>query len=151
MAGRGEVYGPSAVRYDESHPMPQALTREGMKRVVKGFADAARRAVKAGFDVVEIHGAHGFLISSFLSPTSNKRADEYGGSFLRIGPDRLAVEVVDLVRAVIPPTMPLFFRYASASPCGGGLSCSELTYKPQRVGDRVARGNVARRAVVAYG
>lgn len=132
MAGRGEVYGPSAVPYDESHPMPQALTREGMKRVVKGFADAARRAVKAGFDVVEIHGAHGFLISSFLSPTSNKRADEYGGS--SENRTRLAVEVVDVVRAVIPPTMPLFFRYASASPCGG-LSCSELTYKPQRVGD----------------
>ncbi|KAI0757920.1 FMN-linked oxidoreductase [Fomes fomentarius] len=106
-----EVYGPSAVPYDESHPMPKALTKEGIKKVLKGYADAARRAVKAGFDVVEIHGAHGFLISSFLSPTSNKRTDEYGGSFENR--TRLAVEVVDVVRAVIPPTMPLFFRVSA--------------------------------------
>lgn len=73
---------------------------------------AAKRAVRAGFDVVEVHGAHGYLISSFLSPTSNDRTDEYGGSFEnRI---RLALEVVDAVRAVIPPTMPLLFRVSAS-------------------------------------
>ncbi|KAI0742379.1 FMN-linked oxidoreductase [Daedaleopsis nitida] len=103
-----DVIGPSDVPYSDGFPVPKALTKQGIKRIVKGFVDAAKRAVKAGFDVIEVHGAHGYLISSFLSPTSNKRTDEYGGSFEnRI---RLAVEVVDAVRAVIPPDMPLFFR-----------------------------------------
>ncbi|KAI0742427.1 FMN-linked oxidoreductase [Daedaleopsis nitida] len=103
-----DVIGPSDVSYSDGFPVPKALTKQGIKRIVKGFVDAAKRAVKAGFDVIEVHGAHGYLISSFLSPTSNKRTDEYGGSFEnRI---RLAVEVVDAVRAVIPPDMPLFFR-----------------------------------------
>ncbi|KAI0801457.1 FMN-linked oxidoreductase [Fomes fomentarius] len=103
-----EVYGPSAIPYSENSLIPQALTKEGINRIVKGFVDAAKRSLKAGFDVIEIHAAHGYLISTFLSPQSNKRTDEYGGSFEnRI---RLAVEIVDAVRAVIPPTMPLFFR-----------------------------------------
>ncbi|KAI0751937.1 FMN-linked oxidoreductase [Daedaleopsis nitida] len=106
-----EVYAPSALAYDENHATPKALTIGGIKRVVQGFADAAKRAVRAGFDVIEFHGAHGFLISSFLSPTSNKRTDEYGGSFENR--TRLAVEIVDAVRAVVPPTMPLFFRLSA--------------------------------------
>ncbi|KAI0716118.1 FMN-linked oxidoreductase [Cerioporus squamosus] len=86
----------------------RSFSRDGIKRLVQAWVAAARRAVQAGFDVVEIHGAHGCLISSFLSPTSNKRTDEYGGSFEnRI---RFPLEVVDAVRAVIPPDMPLFFR-----------------------------------------
>ena len=104
-----DVVGPSAVAYDVGWHVPKALTKDGIQRILKGFVDAAKRAVKAGFDVIEIHGAHGFLISSFLSPTSNKRTDEYGGSFEnRI---RFAVEVVDAIRGAIPATMPLFFRY----------------------------------------
>ncbi|KAI1790703.1 FMN-linked oxidoreductase [Ganoderma leucocontextum] len=106
-----DVIGPSALAYADGYPVPKELTKAGIKRVVVGFVAAAKRAVKAGFDVVEVHGAHGFLISSFLSPTSNKRTDEYGGSFdNRI---RLAVEVVDAVRGVIPPTMPLFVRVSA--------------------------------------
>ena len=102
------VVGPSDVPFSDTFPVPKALTKEGIRRIVKGFVDGAKRAVQAGFDVIEIHGAHGYLISEFLSPTSNKRTDEYGGSFEnRI---RLALEVVDAVRAVIPPTTPLFFR-----------------------------------------
>ncbi|KAI0653043.1 FMN-linked oxidoreductase [Cubamyces menziesii] len=107
-----DVWGPSAIPFNDQFPQPKELTKEGIKRIVKGFVDAARRAVRAGFDVIEVHGAHGYLISSFLSPMSNKRTDEYGGSFEnRI---RLAVEVVDAVRAVIPPTMPLFFRVSAS-------------------------------------
>ena len=102
------VVGPSDVPWSDAFPVPKALSKEGIRRIVKGFVDAAKRAVQAGFDVIEVHGAHGYLISQFLSPTSNKRTDEYGGSFEnRI---RLALEVVDAVRAVIPPTTPLFFR-----------------------------------------
>ncbi|TBU22325.1 FMN-linked oxidoreductase [Dichomitus squalens] len=106
-----EVVGPSPLAYAEGYPVPKELTKVGIRRIVVGFVEAAKRAVKAGFDVIEIHGAHGFLISSFLSPTSNKRTDEYGGSFEnRI---RLAIEVVDAVRGVIPPTMPLFIRISA--------------------------------------
>lgn len=104
-----DVWGPSAIPFHSTYAQPKALTKEGIKKVVNAFADAAKRAVETGFDVIEIHGAHGYLISSFLSPTSNKRTDEYGGSFENR--TRLAVEVVDAVRAVIPKDMPLFFRW----------------------------------------
>ena len=80
-----------------------------IKEYVEAFAQAARNAVVgAGCDGVEVHGAHGYLIDQFLQDVSNKRTDEYGGSFEnRI---RFPLDVVDAVRAVIPPTMPLFFR-----------------------------------------
>ncbi|KAH6906834.1 NADH:flavin oxidoreductase/NADH oxidase [Coprinopsis sp. MPI-PUGE-AT-0042] len=84
------------------------LTQERIKQIVQSWADAAKRSIKAGFDVIEIHGAHGYLLSEFLSPQSNKRTDQYGGSFEnRI---RMMVEVVDAVRAVIPESTPLFVR-----------------------------------------
>ena len=103
-----DVVGPSAIPFNPDFPQPKELTKEGIKRLVQAWVAAARRAVQAGFDVIEIHGAHGYLISSFLSPQSNRRTDEYGGSFEnRI---RFPLEVVDAVRAVIPPDMPLFFR-----------------------------------------
>ncbi|KAH8108445.1 hypothetical protein DFH11DRAFT_1632881 [Phellopilus nigrolimitatus] len=103
-----DVWAPSAVPYNESFPQPKELTREGIKRVVREFAEASRRALKAGLDVIEIHNAHGYLLHSFLSPVSNKRTDEYGGSFEnRI---RLTLEVVDAIRSIIPNDMPLFLR-----------------------------------------
>ena len=103
-----DVWGPSDLPWSADSPTPKPLTPGGIQRIVKLFADAAKRAVRAGFDVIDLHGAHGFLIGSFLSPQSNRRTDEYGGSFEnRI---RFALEVVDAVRSVIPPTMPLFFR-----------------------------------------
>lgn len=103
-----DVWGPSTKPFHESYPKPKELTKEGIRRITQAFKDAAIRALKAGFDVVEIHSAHGYLLSSFLSPSSNLRTDEYGGSFEnRI---RLLVEVVDVVRSIIPQSMPLFVR-----------------------------------------
>ncbi|KAI5122193.1 hypothetical protein M0805_002682 [Coniferiporia weirii] len=105
------VWAPSAVPYNENFPEPKELTKEGIKLVVRGFVDAAKRALKAGMDVIEIHNAHGYLLHEFLSPVSNKRTDEYGGSFEnRI---RLTLEVVDAVRRVIPVDMPLFLRISA--------------------------------------
>ncbi|CCM05979.1 uncharacterized protein FIBRA_08220 [Fibroporia radiculosa] len=105
------VFGPSAIQYNEGFPHPQELTKAGIKGVVRAFVDAARRSLKAGFDVIEVHAAHGFLLNEFLTPISNTRTDEYGGSFEnRI---RLLIEVVDAVRAVIPATMPLFVRVSA--------------------------------------
>ncbi|KAF9031678.1 FMN-linked oxidoreductase [Hymenopellis radicata] len=105
------VVGPGAVPFAQDFPIPKPLTVEEIKGVVEAFKDAAIRSVNVGFDVIEIHGAHGYLLNSFLSPTSNSRTDEYGGSFEnRI---RLSLEVVDAVRSVIPETMPLLFRISA--------------------------------------
>jgi len=87
------------------------LTESEIEEVIQQFVDASKRAVKAGFDVIEIHGAHGYLICSFLSPTSNKRTDKYGGSFEnRI---RFLVEIVKRTREAIPQEMPLFVRLSA--------------------------------------
>ncbi|KAH9912003.1 hypothetical protein B0H21DRAFT_782373 [Amylocystis lapponica] len=105
-----DVWAPSPIPYRATPELavPKALDLAGVKGIVKAFADAARRAVAAGFDVIDIHGAHGYLLHEFMSPVSNKRTDQYGGSFEnRI---RLTVEVVDAIRAVIPGDMPLFLR-----------------------------------------
>ncbi|KAF8155543.1 NADPH dehydrogenase [Crassisporium funariophilum] len=103
-----DVWAPSAIPWDDSYPHPKALSIEQIKEVVEAFADGARRALKAGFDVIEIHCAHGYLLNEFISPVSNKRTDQYGGSFEnRI---RLPLEVVDKVRSIIPKDMPLFLR-----------------------------------------
>lgn len=103
--------GPSAVAYDEGHTVPAELSTDDIRRIVGEFADAARRALDAGFQVAEIHGAHGYLIGEFLSPESNRRTDAYGGSFGNR--TRFALEVVDAVRAVWPEELPLFFRISA--------------------------------------
>ncbi|MET8011864.1 NADH:flavin oxidoreductase/NADH oxidase [Streptomyces sp. NPDC005271] len=106
-----QVQGPSPVPFDEGHPVPDELTSQQIDEIVAQFADAARRALAAGFEVVEVHGAHGYLIGQFLSPHSNHRTDGYGGSFEnRV---RFALEVVDAVRAVWPDELPLFFRVSA--------------------------------------
>jgi len=103
-----KIVGPSPIAWSDAHLVPKELSKAEIADLVKAFADAARRSVRAGFDVIEIHGAHGYLLSSFLSPVANKRTDEYGDSFEnRI---RFTLEVVDAIRAVIPDGMPLFLR-----------------------------------------
>jgi len=105
------VVGPSSEPYDELYPVPKELSKQGIKDVVAAFVAAAKRVMKAGIDAIEIHNAHGYLLHSFLSPASNKRTDEYGGSF--DNRTRLTLEVVDAVRAVIPTDMPLFLRISA--------------------------------------
>jgi 2,4-dienoyl-CoA reductase-like NADH-dependent reductase (Old Yellow Enzyme family) len=102
---------PSPLPFAEGHPAPAQLSTDEIHRIVDDFAAAARRALAAGFDVVEIHGAHGYLINEFLSPYSNRRTDGYGGCFEnRI---RFALEIVDAVRAVWPDGLPVFFRVSA--------------------------------------
>ncbi|WP_316743397.1 NADH:flavin oxidoreductase/NADH oxidase [Streptomyces sp. MK7] len=102
---------PSAVAFADRHPVPDELSAHQIQEVVGQFADAARRALAAGFEIAEIHGAHGYLINEFLSPHSNHRTDAYGGSYEnRV---RFALEVVDAVRAVWPEDKPLFFRISA--------------------------------------
>ncbi|RSS79841.1 NADH:flavin oxidoreductase/NADH oxidase [Streptomyces sp. WAC06614] len=102
---------PSAVPFDEGHPVPHELTVEEIHEITGQFAEAARRALAAGYRVAEIHGAHGYLIGEFLSPHSNRRTDAYGGSYENR--TRFALEVVDAVRAVWPEELPLFFRISA--------------------------------------
>jgi 2,4-dienoyl-CoA reductase-like NADH-dependent reductase (Old Yellow Enzyme family) len=104
--------------FTDNYPMPQALTRGGIREVVAAFAAAARRACQAGFRVVEIHAAHGYLIHEFLSPLSNKRDDEYGGSFENR--TRLCHEVVAAVRSAWPKELPLFLRISATDWVGAG-------------------------------
>jgi 2,4-dienoyl-CoA reductase-like NADH-dependent reductase (Old Yellow Enzyme family) len=103
--------GPTDTPFASGYPTPHALTINEIKGVVAAFGDAARRAVAAGFDVVEVHAAHGYLLHEFLSPASNTRDDEYGGSFAnRI---RFCLEVVDTVRSVWPDRLPVFVRISA--------------------------------------
>ncbi|WP_407548567.1 NADH:flavin oxidoreductase/NADH oxidase [Streptomyces sp. Pv4-95] len=103
--------GPSPVPFDEKSTTPAELSTAQIGEIVEQFAATARRARAAGFEVVEIHGAHGYLINEFLSPFTNRRTDEYGGSYENR--TRFALEVVDAVRAVWPEDLPVFFRISA--------------------------------------
>ncbi len=116
--GGWQVFGPGADPFSKDYPRPQPLTLDGIRSVAEAFAHGARRAREAGFDVIEIHGAHGYLIHEFLSPFSNHRQDEYGGSLENR--TRLARRVVKAVREVWPEHLPLFLRISATDWEEGG-------------------------------
>jgi 2,4-dienoyl-CoA reductase-like NADH-dependent reductase (Old Yellow Enzyme family) len=131
-AGKGSVpetdggwtaVGPSALAYT-GYATPAALPIEDIPALVQAWADAAVRAVSAGFEVIEIHSAHGYLLHEFLSPLSNQRTDIYGGDLA--GRSRLLLEITDAVRAVIPESMPLFVRFSASDWAEGGLEVDEV-------------------------
>jgi len=102
------IYAPSPIAFDSGYQVPEQLDAAGLARVRQAFRDAARRALDAGFSVIEIHGAHGYLLNEFLSPLSNRRNDQYGGSFdNRI---RFACELTESIRQEWPERLPLFMR-----------------------------------------
>jgi NADPH2 dehydrogenase len=107
---------PSAIKFPGSaYKMPRALTTEEVQDVVQKFGDAARRAVQAGVDTIELHGAHGYLIHQFQSPLTNKRDDIYGQDLARFG-----VEVIQAVKKEMPADMPLIFRISAVEYVDGG-------------------------------
>jgi len=110
-AGGWRTVAPSAIPFREGDPSPAELTPADIRTIVGAFAAAARRALDAGFQVVEIHAAHGYLIHEFLSPLTNRRTDAYGGAF--DGRARFALEVAAAVRHVWPDSLPLFMRISS--------------------------------------
>lgn len=110
--------GASAIPVDDGWVVPEALTTDEIAQIVDDFAAAAKRALAAGFDIAEVHGAHGYLIQSFLSPLGNERNDAYGGD--RAGRMRLALEVTEAVRGAWPDDKPLFFRISSVDGVEGG-------------------------------
>jgi 2,4-dienoyl-CoA reductase-like NADH-dependent reductase (Old Yellow Enzyme family) len=105
------VYAPSAIAFNDSHCQPKEMTLDDIEKFKTAFKDAIVRAVDIGFDTIEIHNAHGYLLHSFLSPASNKRTDKYGGSFENR--TRLTLELVDLARQTIPDDMPLILRISA--------------------------------------
>jgi 2,4-dienoyl-CoA reductase-like NADH-dependent reductase (Old Yellow Enzyme family) len=117
--GAWQTVAPSAVPFDEGHPVPEALSVEGIHGVVAAFANAAARALAAGFEVVEIHGAHGYLLHEFLSPLSNRRTDEYADR------TRIVREVVEAVRGAWPERLPLFLRISATDWAEGGWTVDE--------------------------
>ena len=109
--GGWQPVAPSAIAFDEPYGVPTALDRAGMDKIVADFTAATRRAIAAGFDLVEVHAAHGYLLHEFLSPLSNQRTDEYGGSFEnRV---RFPLEVVRAVRAAWPEYLPVLVRISA--------------------------------------
>ena len=146
--GWTNVVAPSAVAFADHYPKPQALTSDGIQEIVAAFAEAARRACEAGFRVIEIHAAHGYLIHEFLSPLSNRRQDAYGGSFENR--TRLLREIVAAVRSSWPEGAPLFVRISATDWVDGGWDIQqsvELARRLKEIGvdliDCSSGGNVA--------
>lgn len=123
VAGGWQVVGPGDVAFAANYPSPRTLSTDEIADVVRAFREAASRARLSGFDVAEIHAAHGYLIHQFLSPLSNTRTDHYGGSFDNRA--RLLREVVSAVRQVWPDRLPVFVRVSATDWTPGGWDIDE--------------------------
>jgi 2,4-dienoyl-CoA reductase-like NADH-dependent reductase (Old Yellow Enzyme family) len=131
--GAWTALAPSAVPFDAGFPPPREMTAEDMDRVVEEFASAARRASDAGFGVVEVHAAHGYLLHEFLSPLSNRRTDEYGGSLENR--TRFPLRVVRAVRDAFPRDRPVFVRISATDWADGGWDLAQSIAFSKRLGD----------------
>lgn len=113
-----DIIAPSPIAFAEHWKTPKEMTKEDIKNLIDNYTKSTQRALKAGFDVIEIHAAHGYLLNEFLSPITNKRQDEYGGDFKnRI---RLLIEITEALRSIIPDSMPLFVRISAIDHIDGG-------------------------------
>ncbi|HEX8366973.1 MAG TPA: NADH:flavin oxidoreductase/NADH oxidase [Pyrinomonadaceae bacterium] len=123
--GGWQTVAPSAIAFAEDYPSPREMNTGEIEKAISDFVEAAKRALNAGFEVIEIHAAHGYLLHEFLSPLSNKRTDEYGGSFEnRI---RFPLEVIRKARAVVPENLPLFVRISATDWTEGGWDLAQST------------------------
>jgi len=123
--GWTNVVAPSALRFNDEYPLPHQLDRAGMDKVIADFIAATKRAVAAGFLLVEVHAAHGYLLNEFLSPISNTRTDEYGGSLANRA--RFPLEVIRAVRATFPQDLPVWVRVSAVDWVDGGLTLQDTT------------------------
>ncbi len=121
--GGWKVIGPSPIKFSDDYPQPREMTVTDMRRVTEQWAEAARRSVAAGFEAVEIHMAHGYLLDQFLSPLSNKRTDEYGGSLNNRM--KFPLEVAAAVRETWPPNLPVFVRISATDWIEGGFDIEQ--------------------------
>ena len=123
---------PSAIPFSEDYALPEEMTQEDIRRTIKAFADAARRAEEAGFDIIEIHGAHGYLINQFLSPLTNQRMDGYGGN--AEGRYRFLSEIIDTIR--VSWNKPLFVRISANEYADGGNALEAYIDYARRMKDQ---------------
>jgi len=121
--GSKKSIAPSPIPFGRNWETPKEMSKKDIEEIKRAFVEGAKRAVNAGFDVIEIHSAHGYLLHEFLSPLSNKRYDEYGGSFENR--TRLLKEVVREVRKVIPDSTPLFVRISAVDWIEGGWNIED--------------------------
>lgn len=124
--GGWKTIAPSPIAFAEKYPIPTEMTKLDIQSVIAQFAESSQRAVRAGFNVIELHMAHGYLIHQFLSPISNQRSDEYGGNLENRC--RFALEVAKAVREVLPTGMPLFARISSTDWAEGGWNIDQSVY-----------------------
>lgn len=129
--GGWPVVGPSPIPFDEGDPVPQALDKAGIDGIVDAFESATRRALQAGFKVIEIHSAHGYLLHEFLSPLSNQREDEYGGSLENRM--RLLLRVAERLRGIVPDELPLFVRISATDWAEGGWDIDQSVELSKRL------------------
>jgi len=153
--GGWTTFAPSALAYAPEDCAPLALDLDGIKRVRKSFVEAARRAARLGFDAVELHAAHGYLLHEFLSPLSNQRQDEYGGSLdNRL---RLVLEIFSAMREALPDSMPLGVRISATDWVPGGWDVEESIELTRRLGElgaayiHVSSGGLAPEQKIALG
>jgi 2,4-dienoyl-CoA reductase-like NADH-dependent reductase (Old Yellow Enzyme family) len=118
-----ETIAPSAVSLIKDYPAPRALEPRQIEQLIEAFAAAGERAIEAGFDMVEIHGAHGYLVNEFFSPLINQRRDEWGGDLARRM--RFPLRVAEALREVLPPDMPLFYRASAEDSVEGGIKLAD--------------------------
>lgn len=126
-----QAVGASALAFAENYQVPTELSRDEIELVIRNFAQAAQRSIKAGFQIIEIHSAHGYLIHSFLSPLSNQRTDEYGGSLENRM--RLLLAVAKRTRAAMPEQMPLFVRISASDWAEGGWDINQSVILAQNL------------------
>lgn len=144
---------PSAIAFDETYRVPKEITKEEIKVAVGQFGEAARRANEAGFDALEVHGAHGYLISEFLSPITNKRTDEYGGSLENR--TRFLIEVLEEVSMNWPSNKPLLLRVSATDHLPDGMKVEDMVKIINMVKDKVdlvhvSTGGVALAPISVY-
>ena len=129
--GGWQTVAPSAVPFRASDTIPHELSKSEIRAITEAFVAGARRALRAGFQLVELHGAHGYLMHEFLSPLSNRRTDEYGGSLENRM--RFALETVEAVRAAWPQELPLWLRISSTDWVDGGWNADDSVELARRV------------------
>jgi 2,4-dienoyl-CoA reductase-like NADH-dependent reductase (Old Yellow Enzyme family) len=129
--GGWRTLAPSAIPFDEGYSIPREMTRDDLEAVRSQFREAARRSLEAGFEVAEIHAAHGYLLHQFLSPLSNRRSDEYGGSLENRM--RLPLEVAESVREVWPEGLPVFVRISATDWVEGGWDLAQAVEFAKRL------------------
>jgi 2,4-dienoyl-CoA reductase-like NADH-dependent reductase (Old Yellow Enzyme family) len=130
-AGGWQVVGPSAIPFNVGDPIPAALDDAGIEAVIVAFEAATRRALAAGFQVIEIHAAHGYLLHEFLSPLSNQRTDRFGGNL--DNRMRLVLEVTERLRRIVPESHPLFVRISATDWADGGWDLEQSIVLAQQL------------------